>query len=205
MNLAVGSWRRFALAALLAPAAPLVLLGAVMFFSRSGFPPRLFVLWLVLIPAIAVIGLSLRAWGKTRLRHHLIAALGTGIAFTLGVLLLELVRGWSRTLEAAPSARLGSIDAAPPVEVHNPYACQMSRAFDDGFVVLWMLLLFGASLVTYKWLYLGNDTRPVTRGWRIAGGVYLVALLVGLTDLVVTARVPSAGIGSWVQQLICGS
>lgn len=187
MNFARGSLPRLFAAALLTPTLPFLLgvaliVGSSALRSQSIFGPLPFriwpflsglaLVWLAISAAFAVHGLVLRALKKTRLRHHMFWALVlTAIPVLIPLVeLVDLLISAGRTPEVTEDG---------VVVVENPYGCY--EMFRQGVLSgsVTMSLWASAAAATFKWMTYGFDRdTPVTTGWKIAGAIYVLVLVV---------------------------
>jgi hypothetical protein len=167
MSFPRGSFARMSVAALLAPLGPaLCVLPVLEAWRRDTQRDWVFrdtgeflLAWLALSLFISVVGLLLRAWNKTALRHHLLTTLIIGaVPLLLTVVHWLLSMNWS----------------GHPEVVAMPYPCHellRSGTFDlPGKVTL--ALLVSTAGVAFKWLAYGFDAdHKPGAGWQTTGVV----------------------------------
>jgi hypothetical protein len=176
MSFPRGSFSRMAVAALLAPLGPaLCLLPVIDALHRNtssmwaGQGIREFLLgWLAVSLLISVLGLLLRSWKRTALRHHILATLAIG---ALPILLT--LTGWLASVNR-------NVDPDTVTLAHPCFELFRSETFGLQAAVSQALLLSIAGM-SFKWLAYGLDRDSrASPAWQAAGVFYVLALLVDI-------------------------
>jgi hypothetical protein len=182
-------WLRFGAAALLAPplsVVPPIIVGILLTVGRATWTApgesllEPLMLWIEISVGVAAAAWVLRRLGKTRLRHHMVLALAIGAIPILNALAAYL--------------RLTSLNASGgPFKV--PYPCFELFRYETlnltGAVTT--ALTLGVTAAVFKWLAYGLDHNPTSVGWKIAGGIFMLALVADMLAPVaeVTGAFPS--------------
>lgn len=190
MNFSRGSLPRLLAAALLAPPVSIVIpvvVGLLLSIGRETWSDpgeswvEPFVLWMLISLGVAVAAWVLRRLGKTRLRHHLLLAVAIG-AVPIVWILLEFVS-------------LISMDPGE-VAIEMPYPCiELFRHETLNLVgAVTTALTLGVIGAVFKWLAYGLDHKTTSMGWKIAGGVFVLALV---TDMLAPVAMVTGAFPSW--------
>ena len=176
MSLPPGSFPRMAVSALLAPLAPaLCLIPVIDSLHRdrrgmwAGQGIHEFLLgWLAVALLISVVGVLLRSWKRTALRHHILAMLAVG---ALPILLT--LTGWLASVNWSGDPDVLAM-AHPCIELFRPETFGLPAAVSQA-------LLLSIAGMNFKWLVYGLDrNHPASPGWQVAGVLYVFVLMVDI-------------------------